>query len=127
MVRTHHQHKKRNKNRKSYFFIGKLSLAILVWGVSETEGRVSAVGPQLLFKPLEIDYFGQFQAKQRNKYATECSNLFCYCGNEPPIVSTLPLFGFDGLARLKDRPLFETSSSENWKYKMNSTMNSLAD
>lgn len=72
MVRTDHQRKKRNKNRMSYFFIDKISLAILVWGVSETEGSVSAVGPQLLFNPLEIDYFGQFHAKQRNKYATEC-------------------------------------------------------
>lgn len=38
------------------------------------------------FLPLDLEYFGQTEEKQRNKYTTKHSNFFCHYGNRPPIV-----------------------------------------
>lgn len=71
--RIDHQCKEKNSRVLFQFSLLKKTWTIMVWGVSETDSRDSAARPsgQLIasaaFLTLDIDYFSQFEKKQRNK------------------------------------------------------------
>lgn len=114
LVRIDHQRKGGKKQVLFQFSLLK-SHKGLWFGVfqrQKAEIRLPSFDRPICFSNLGHYYFGQFEAKQRNKHATNSSNLFCYCGKGPPIVSTLPLLGFSGLEWLQDALPFTTISSE---------------